>query len=184
MPNEPSPPGVPGSPVRKRLLSTRLFAVEHREYPGPDGAVIGRDVVVHPGAVVILPVLSDGRIVLIRNYRYTVERELWELPAGTREPDESPAETARRELEEETGYRADSVEALVTFFTSPGVLTEQMHAFVATGLVRVGQKLMADERIRVSPVAAAEARRMLVEGDFADAKTIAVLGMYFAKQKP
>ncbi len=182
MPNETSPPGVPGSPVRKRLLSTRLFAVEHREYPGPDGAVIGRDVVVHPGAVVILPVLSDGRFVLIRNYRYTVERELWELPAGTREPDESPAATARRELEEETGYRADSVEPLLTFFTSPGVLTEQMHAFVATGLAHVGQKLMADERIRVSPVAAGEARRMLVEGEFADAKTIAVLGIYFAKQ--
>ena len=182
MPNEPSPPGVPGSPVRKRLLSTRLFAVEHREYPGLDGAIIERDVVVHPGAVVILPVLSDGRIVLIRNYRYTVERELWELPAGTREPDESPAETARRELEEETGYRADSVRALVTFYTSPGVLTEQMHAFVATGLEHVGQKLMADEKIRVSPIASSEAERMLVEGEFADGKTIAVLGMYFVKR--
>lgn len=181
MPNETSPPGVPGSPVRKRLLSTPLFAVEHREYPGPDGAVIGRDVVVHPGAVVILPILADGRIVLIRNYRYTVERELWELPAGTREPDETPAETARRELEEETGYRADSVQPLVTFYTSPGVLTERMHAFVATGLVHVGQKLMADEKIKVSPIASSEARRMFVEGEFADGKTIAVLGMYFAK---
>ena len=182
MPNETSPPGVPGSPVRKRLLSTRLFAVEHREYPGPDGAVIGRDVVVHPGAVVILPILADGRIVLIRNYRYTVERELWELPAGTREPDESPEETARRELEEETGYHAESVQPLVTFYTSPGVLTERMHAFVATGLVHVGQKLMADEKIKVSPIASSEARRMFVEGEFADGKTIAVLGMYFAKQ--
>ena len=72
MPNETSPPGVPGSPVRKRLLSTPLFAVEHREYPGPDGAVIGRDVVVRPGSVVLLRILAGGRIALLRNYGYTV----------------------------------------------------------------------------------------------------------------
>ena len=70
----------------------------------------------------------------------------------------------------------------MTFYTSPGVLTERMHAFVATGLAHVGQKLMADEKIKVSPIASSEARRMLVEGEFADGKTIAVLGMYFAKQ--
>jgi len=166
----------------KRLLSTRLFAVEHREYTGPDGRTVARDVVVHPGAVVILPILPDGRIVLIRNFRYTVEQELCELPAGTREPDESPAETARRELEEETGYRAASIAPFATFYTSPGVMTEKMYAFLASGLEEVGQNLVADERILVEPVSVEEARRRLTEGEIHDAKTIAVLGMYFARQ--
>lgn len=169
--------------MRKRLLSTRLFAVEHREYPGADGTTVERDVVIHPGAVVILPILPDGRIVMIRNYRHSVEQELCELPAGTREPDETPEVTARRELEEETGYRAASIAPLATFYTSPGVMNEEMHAFLATGLEEVGQNLMADEEIRVEPVTRDETRRRLVEGEIHDGKSLAVLGMYFARQQ-
>lgn len=168
--------------MRKRLLSTRLFAVEHREYPVSGGVTVCRDVVVHPGAVVILPVMTDGRIVMIRNYRYTVERELCELPAGTREQGESPLETARRELEEETGYRAGVIDPLATFFTSPGVMTERMHAFVATDLEEVGQNLVEDERIRVERVPEGEALRRMTEGELEDAKSIAVLGIYFARR--
>ena len=91
--------------MRKRLLTTCLFRVEQRVYHRPGQEPISRDVIVHPGAVVILPILNDRRIVMIRNYRYTVEEELRELPAGTIEPEEEPIETARRELEEETGTR-------------------------------------------------------------------------------
>ena len=75
--------------MRETLLTTRRFTVEHREYPRPGHETGGRDVVVHRGAVVILPILEDGRIVLIRNYRYTVGQQLWELPAGTMENDHS-----------------------------------------------------------------------------------------------
>ena len=89
--------------MQKRLLSSPVFTVEHREYVRPGQSPVARDVVVHPGAVVILPILEDGRIVMIRNFRYTVEQELWELPAGTLEPGEAPLDTARRELEEEAG---------------------------------------------------------------------------------
>lgn len=162
----------------KRLLSTPVFAVEHREYARCGDKPVGRDVVVHPGAVVILPILDDRRIVMIRNYRYTVEEELWELPAGTREPNETPIETARRELEEEAGYRAGTMSPFMEFYMSPGILTERMYAYVATDLTAVGQNLQGCERIVVEVVELEEARRRLMNNEFDDAKTIAVLGRY------
>ncbi len=142
---------------------------------------MARDVVVHPGAAVILPILDDGRIVMIRNFRYTVGQELWELPAGTLEPGEAPIETARRELEEEAGYRAETLTPLTEFYTSPGICTERMHAFVATELKWVGQRLQGSEQIIVEVVEAAAARAMLLEGELVDGKTIAVLGTYFVQ---
>ena len=165
--------------MQRKLLKTALFSVEHRTYSSPGQETIARDVVVHPGAVVILPILDDHRIVMIRNYRYTIERELWELPAGTIEPEEEPITTARRELEEESGYRADRIRPLMEFYTSPGILTERMHAFVATGLTLVGQKLQAGERIMAKPVDADVVREKLFNGELADGKTIAVLARYF-----
>ncbi|MFQ5414834.1 MAG: NUDIX hydrolase, partial [Phycisphaerae bacterium] len=96
-------PGRRRDAMRKRLLTTPVFAVEHREFPRSGHPTVSRDVVVHPGAVVVLPLLGADRIVMIRNYRYTVDEALLELPAGTREPDEAPADTAHRELQEETG---------------------------------------------------------------------------------
>ena len=166
---------------RERLVSTRLFSVEHRVYPSEDGDPIERDVVVHPGAVVVLPLLDRRRLVMIRNFRYTVQERLWELPAGTMDAGEAPLDTARRELEEETGYRAAAMRALTEFYTSPGILTERMHAFVATDLTWVGHQLEASERIEVETVALDEVRRRLIAGEFRDGKTIAVLGMYFAQ---
>ena len=167
--------------MQKHLLSTRLFTVEHREYPRTGREPVRRDVIVHPGAVVILPILDDRRIVMIRNYRYTVEEELWELPAGTREPDEAPIETARRELEEEAGYRPGRMTPLIEFYTSPGILTERMHAFLATELTPVGQNLQGTERISVHLLDVERVRRMLANGEFHDGKTIAVLGTYFVR---
>lgn len=161
-----------------RLLSTRLFSVERRVYPRSDGTTVERDVVVHPGAVVILPLLADGRIVMIRNFRYTIGRELLELPAGTREPNEEPLETARRELVEETGFRAEVVRPFLEFHTSPGVLTERMHAFIAEGLTAVGQRLEPGERIVVEPLSRGEVRRRLLSGGIEDGKSLAVLGVF------
>lgn len=167
--------------MHQLLLSTSRFNVERRVFTGADGRSVTRDVVVHPGAVVILPILDDDHIVMIRNYRYTVEEELWELPAGTAEPSEAPIETARRELEEEAGYRAGTMTPLTEFFTSPGVLTERMFAFVATDLQSVGQRLEHDERIVAEVVELERVRRWLVNGELRDGKTIAVLGTYLAR---
>jgi ADP-ribose pyrophosphatase len=164
--------------MHRNLLSTPLFAVERRVYARGEQEPVTRDVVVHPGAVVILPVLDASRIIMIRNYRYTVEQELWELPAGTIEPGEDPYQTAKRELEEETGYRTAKMRSLMTFYTSPGVLTERMHAFIASDLTPVGQRLQGGERIIVEAVDIGVARDRLLNGEFIDGKTIAVLGRY------
>ncbi|MBI4716284.1 MAG: NUDIX hydrolase [Planctomycetes bacterium] len=170
--------------TRTHLLTTRLFSVEHREFPRPGRPPIGRDVVVHPGAVVILPLLSEQQIVMIRNFRYTVERALWELPAGTREPNESPLETAKRELEEETGYRAAVMSPFLEFYPSPGILTERMYVFAASELTQVGQGLQDNEQITVEVVGVDVARERLVRGEFEDAKTIATLATYFLRNAP
>jgi ADP-ribose pyrophosphatase len=167
--------------MHQLLLATSRFNVERRVFGGPDGRSVTREVVVHPGAVVILPILDARRIVMIRNFRHTVEQELWELPAGTAEPNEPPIETARRELEEETGYRAGTMTPLTEFFTSPGVLTERMFAFVATELQPVGQRLEVGERIVAEIVELDRARTWLTNGELRDGKTFAVLGTYFAR---
>lgn len=164
--------------MRKQLLAARLFTVEQRVFERPGLEPVTRDIILHPGAVVILPILDDRRIVMIRNYRYTVEMEMWELPAGTREPEEEPIETARRELEEETGYSAGRIRPLMEFYTTPGICTERMYAFLATDLTEVGQNLQGAERIEVEVVDIADARDRLLSGDFIDGKTIAVLGRY------
>ncbi len=164
------------------LLTTRLFKVIRKTMVSPNGVSITREVVVHPGAVVIVPVLDDGQLVLIRNIRHAVDEELWELPAGTREAGEKPMETAARELEEETGYRAGLLTPLIEFYTSPGLLTERMHAYVATELKFVGQKLEEGEQITVKPVKSENVERMLMVGDIQDGKTLAALGLYFLKR--
>jgi ADP-ribose pyrophosphatase len=149
-----------------------------RRVPTRSGQEKIREVVVHPGAVLILPVLDDGRVVLIRNFRHTVHEALWELPAGTLEKGEDPALCAARELTEETGYTAAQVEALGWFFTSPGVLTEKMYVFLASGLVAGRQKLEDNERIEVHPLSFQTVRRMILENQIVDAKTVATLLKY------
>ena len=164
--------------MAKLLLTTRRFTVEQRVFDGPLGEPIVREAVVHPGAAVILPILDASRIIMIRQIRQVVDEELWELPAGTLEPGEPPIETACRELIEETGYRAERIEPLVTFYSSPGICTELMHVFVATGLTPVGQNLDAGEQIDVEIVSLIDARRRLLAGELRDGKTIAALGRY------
>jgi ADP-ribose pyrophosphatase len=129
----------------------------------------------HPGAVVVVPILPDGRVVLIRNYRLSVPGELIECCAGTIEPPEPPEVCAARELEEETGFRAARLVALGWFYTTPGMTDERMHAFAATGLTHVGQRLEEDETIDVLTVDAPEALAMATDGRIRDAKSMLAL---------
>ena len=169
--------------MNKILLTTKKFVVEKKTFVGRDGQEHSREVMVHPGAVVILPLLDAARIVMVKNFRHSIDKELLELPAGTCEPDEEPIETASRELIEETGYRAGTLSPLACFYTSPGVSTELMHAYTAADLTRVGQKLDPGEEVVPEICDLTKARRMLATSSFLDAKTIAVLGIYFAAQK-
>lgn len=177
-----SPPQdhAPGPPASETLFRGVRFDVQRREVPVRGGDTAVREVVVHPGAVVVLPLLDDGRIVMIRNHRFAVEETLWELCAGTLEDGESPLETAGRELVEETGYRAERIEPMTTFYTSPGICTERMHAYIATGLTQVGQDLEDTEKIEVEAVTRDRALDMIEQGEIRDGKTIATLLFYHA----
>jgi len=160
------------------LLETRRFTVRRLEYNVPGQGLVRRELVAHPGAVTILPLLHPQTVIMIRNYRFAVGAELLELPAGTLEPPEPPAECAARELEEETGYRAAHFERLCEFYTTPGFTNERMHVFVATGLTPTKQRLEATEQIRVEIVPLRDALEATTDGRIVDAKTIASLQIY------
>lgn len=160
------------------LLKAGRFTVVRQEFATPDGRLHVRETVQHPGAVVILPLLADDRVCLIRNYRPAVGQTLIELPAGTLEPAEAPLHTAIRELEEETGYRAESVQPLCQFFMSPGILNERMHLFLATGLTPGPARLEPAEQIEPWVVPRSEALAMADDGRIQDAKTLVALFWY------
>jgi ADP-ribose pyrophosphatase len=150
-----------------------------REDHSRAGVARRREVVMHPGSVVVLPITDDGRVVLIRNERVSVGRALIELPAGTMTVGEDPARCAHRELREETGYTAAVMEPLTSFFIGPGVSDERMHAFVARGLASVGQSLEDDEQITPWVCSWDECMQMARDGRIEDSKSLAVL-LYWA----
>ncbi len=145
----------------------------------PDGNVVKREFLHYPGAVVVLPVLDDGSVVMIRNYRFAVDEHLWELPAGMLEEGEDPAVCAERELAEETGYRADEIRKLGQFYMGPGTNDEVMYAYLATGLADGKQNLEQYERITVELLSQQRLREMILDGTVHDAKTIATMAMYW-----
>ncbi|MBU0637429.1 MAG: NUDIX hydrolase [Planctomycetes bacterium] len=149
-----------------------------RELPGSDGQTRPYEYVVHDGAGVILPILDDGRVVLIRNHRVAVAQDLLELPAGCVEPPESPLECARRELAEETGYQAGRLEPLLSFYSTPGMCSELMHVFLATELKPGPTRLEPGEDILVEPMEYADALHAISAGRIIDAKTIVALLYY------
>jgi ADP-ribose pyrophosphatase len=154
------------------LLTAAKFRVVRETITSEKGQTKTRDIVRHPGACVILPLLDDGRVCLIRNWRIAVGKTLIELPAGTLEPPEPPQVTAERELIEETGFRATRVEFLHAFFLSPGILDEKMHLYLATGLTAGNTALEDGEEIENWIVSVNEAIDMIFRGEIEDAKTI------------
>lgn len=154
------------------LLTTNKFSVVRQSYRTGLGNIVSREIIQHPGAVVIVPLLDDGRVCLIRNYRVSVNQTLIELPAGTLEPPEEPLITAERELSEETGYRAAKLELLHAFFLSPGILNERMHLYLATGLTPGEAAREKGEEIENLIVSWSDALSMVASGQIQDAKTI------------
>lgn len=142
-----------------------------------------RQFVKHPGSVVILPILGGPpvrsgdppQLVFIRNVRHALSKEIWELPAGTRDREESVELCARRELIEETGYEAASLTKLGEIYTGPGLTDELMHCFAATGLVHVGQRPEEDESMSVHVLSIAEALHLADSNELMDAKSLATL---------
>ena len=163
------------------LFQSKLFKVVRRFQTGRSGKQLERHVILHPGAVTVLPILSDGRIVLIKQYRIAVEKYLIELPAGTLEPGEEPIITAKRELIEETGYNAGKIVPLFTFYSSPGILHEQMHLFLATELSPGDTSLEDGEDIELLLLDEIEVKKLIEAGEIQDSKTLIALLWYLSR---
>jgi ADP-ribose pyrophosphatase len=160
------------------LLKSGKFKVVHRMIDAGSGEAVPKDLIIHPGAAVVLPITDRGEVVMVRNLRWTINRELLELPAGTLEPLEEPQECAYRELEEETGFHAGTLRPLCRFYTSPGLMTELMHAFVATDLTPGEQHLSNDEQIQVQVLTFDQIDHAIRVGKIMDGKTLATI-LYF-----
>jgi ADP-ribose pyrophosphatase len=142
---------------------------------GPNGESITRDMIFHPGAVVILPVLDRDHVCLLRNHRFVINETLWEIPAGTIEPNELLETCARRELAEETGYTAEVWDYRGFLYASPGVLDEKLHLFIAQQLTPGAARPEVDEQLEPVTVKLADAIGMCLSGEIKDAKTVTAL---------
>jgi ADP-ribose diphosphatase len=146
----------------------------------PEGIRTTREVITHPGSVVVLPLLPDGRILLIRQYRHATRQFLWELVAGRMEAGESPRRAAARELLEETGYRARRFRVFLDVFPTPGFLEERMYILLAQELTSGDAQPEVDEKITSHAFTFSQLRQMIRRGKLRDAKTIAGLLYYFS----
>jgi ADP-ribose pyrophosphatase len=159
----------------RTLFQNRRFSVVEKAVTRADGSPATCQFVRHGGSVAILPILDNGHLCLIHSRRLTVDETLIEIPAGTREPDEPPLETALRELAEETGFRAGRFDELISYYPSPGILSERMWVFVARDLTPGPPAREANEEIENFIVPWDDALAMIDRGDIHDGKTIAAI---------
>jgi ADP-ribose pyrophosphatase len=162
------------------LFQGRVFELKRDHVREPGGIEATREIIVHRGSVVVLPVLPDGRILMIRQYRHAAGQALWELVAGHREEHETFLEAAPRELQEETGYTAQRFTKLVEFYPSPGLLSEKMVVYLAEELTKGRAKQEEDEKIAQRAVSLAELESWIRSGKIKDAKSIASI-LYYSK---
>jgi ADP-ribose diphosphatase len=168
------------SSVRRSIYQGRIVSLAIESHRLPDGRRADFEIVRHPGGAAVLPLLADGRILLIRQFRAAVAGEVLEIPAGRLEPGEAPEVCARRELEEETGWRAGRVAPLGQTLSSVGFCDERIHLFLADQLQPVPAAPEADEFIALLPVSLEEALRLVGSGAIIDAKTQLALLLYHA----
>jgi ADP-ribose pyrophosphatase len=162
-------------PYAGRHISVDLDTVRF-----PNGATGTLEMVRHPGAAAVIPFLDDPtapdpRVLLLRQYRYAAEDDLWEIPAGTLQAGEPPETCARRELREEAGVRARRLRHLTTVFTTPGFTDERIHLYLATGLTRVAAAPEADEVLEVHELRWSEVGRRIRRGEIRDGKSLVAL---------
>lgn len=181
---------MPGKSQRAKILKSKVlykgkvFQLQRDTVIEPGGVKADRDIIVHPGSVVVLPVFPDGRILLIRQYRHSVGEFLWELVAGRKEPGESPVAGARRELIEETGYSAKRFRKLMRVVPTPGFVNEWMWVFAAEGLTEGDAHPEEDEKITPRIFTQQQAAKMIERGTLRDAKSICgiLYYMWFVKR--
>jgi len=156
----------------------RVFRLVNEKYTLETGVTSDMDFIQHPGAAAMVPMLNQKNVVLIKQYRHAIREFIWEIPAGTLVPRESPIKCARRELIEEIGYSADDWHQLGAITPLPGYTDERIHIFLASGLKPAKQDLDADELLNVHKMELNQAIQMIVSGDIQDGKTIS--GLFLA----
>jgi ADP-ribose pyrophosphatase len=175
---------MPARPKLARTLSSnvvfqgRVFSVVSDHVEEPDEVTATREIVRHPGSIVVLAVDDSGRtprLLLERQYRYAADTRLWELPAGRIDPGEEHLAAAKRELVEETGFTARTWRRALSYYSSPGFLDEIMHVFLARGLIRGKARPEDDERIKVHFFPLPQIIKMALSGKIQDGKTLASL---------
>jgi ADP-ribose pyrophosphatase len=175
---------------KARILSSTIvyegpvFGIRRDEVIEPSCVRTTREVITHPGSVVVLPVLPDGRIVLIQQYRYAARQYLWELVAGRIDPGETPKKAAARELIEETGFRAKRFRVFLDVFPTPGFLEERMFILLAEGLTAGEAEPEEDEKIISRAYSRKQLEEMIRGGKLRDAKSIAGILFYFRFLSP
>jgi ADP-ribose pyrophosphatase len=167
-------------PAPERLSSRRVFdgrriRVEVERVRLPNGGEVELEIIRHPGAAAVVPLLDSGEVLLLRQYRHATGGWLVEIPAGTLLPGETPEACAARELEEETGWRAGALRPLGPIWTTPGFTDERIWLYLATGLTAGRQKLDQDELLTVQRVPLAAAVAMAANGEIVDGKSVAGL---------
>ena len=163
---------------RITLHEGRVFNLVKEDYTLGNGVTSEMDFIQHPGAAAMVPMSNLTDVILIKQYRHAIREFIWEIPAGTLDPGESPLNCAQRELIEETGYSATEWHQLGTITPLPGCSDERIHIFMATGLKPAAQDLDDDEMLKVHPVKLEEALQMTLSGEIADGKTIS--GLFLA----
>jgi len=162
----------------ERVFDGKLLHVRSDRVRLPDGGTATREYIVHPGAVLVVPVRDDGRLVVERQFRYPLDRVMIEFPAGKLDPGEEPLATAKRELIEEAGYTAQRWTPLGNVHTVVSYSTEAIEFFVAEGLAHVGAKLDHGEFLEIIDMSVDEMLAALDRGEITDVKTVAALLMY------
>ena len=170
-----------GQSDEREIYAGRIVTLRLRYLPQPDGSRWLREIVDHPPGAAVVAVDEHGHVLLVRQARPAVAADLLELPAGLVDPGEDPPTCARRELAEETGYAAASIEPLVSFYTSPGFCTELIHIFVASGLSPVEVDHDEEEDIETVRLPLQVAIQQVLHGEISDAKTVAGLLAYAAR---
>jgi ADP-ribose pyrophosphatase len=156
----------------REVYKSKIFTVVEEEATDPSGFKIERAIVRHAGSAVMLAIDDRSRVLLVKQFRLPAEKELWEIPAGRLDEGEKPLQTAKRELQEETGYQAKKWKKLAAFWPSPGYVSEKMHVFLATDLTEGKATPMEDERIETQWFKKKELAGMIRDGKIEDGKTL------------
>ncbi|MCX8092710.1 MAG: NUDIX hydrolase [Candidatus Goldbacteria bacterium] len=158
---------------RKKIYDGKIIKL-YKDIININNRTFIREIIVHPGSVVLIPILNKKakETILIKQFRYAIGKYIFELPAGTLEKNENPISCAKRELKEETGYIAKKIKKIAEIYPSPGIITEKMHIFIATDLIKSQQELDIDENIAIIKMKLGEAIKMIKKGKITDAKTI------------